>query len=121
MSKITSVLLIDNNEIDNFINHKILENHGITNVISIKSASTALSYLLETNIRYELILIDIHLPIMDGFQFIDKFNELKLYKKQGQICLLTASLNPLYNKKAEEKNIKFIEKPLTMDKLFKNS
>ena len=117
MTEIESVLLIDNSELDNFINHKILEAHGMTNIISFKSVDTALNFLSKTNIKFQFILADIHLPIMDGFQFIDKFNELGLYKIQGQICLLSASINPFDKEQAEERNVRFIEKPLTIEKL----
>ena len=117
MTEINSILLVDNSELDNFINHKILEAHSVTNVVSFKSADTALSFLLKTNIKFQFILVDIHLPIMDGFQFIDKFNELELYKTQGEICLLSASINPTHKKESAERNVRFIEKPLTIEKL----
>ena len=54
---------------------------------------------------------------MDGFQLIDKYNGLKLEKAHGQIILLSATLNPIHKSLAEEKNIRFIEKPLTISKL----
>jgi CheY-like chemotaxis protein len=57
------------------------------------------------------------LPMMDGFQFIDKFNELGLHKSQGQICLLSASINPLHKVQCVERNVRFIEKPLTIQNL----
>jgi len=117
MKNIKSALLIDDSNIDNFINHKMLESHGVTNVISFNNALSALSYLKEAHIKYDLILIDIYMPINDGFSFIDKFYELELHKTQGQICILTVSLNPLDKAKAAEKNIKFIEKPFTIEKL----
>ena len=117
MTEIKSILLIDNSEIDNFINHKILESHGVTNIISFKSADTALDFLLNTNIIFHFIIADLYLPMMDGFQFIDKFNELELYKTQGEICLLSASINPTDKKQSAERNVRFIEKPLTIEKL----
>ena len=117
MTEIESVILIDNSDLDNFINHKILENHGVTNVIAFKNADTALNFLLETNIKFQFILVDIHLPIMDGFEFIDKFNELSLYKTQGNICILSSSINPSDKKQSANRNVRFIEKPLTIEKL----
>ena len=112
-----SVLLIDSLEIDNFVNHKLLEIYGVKDVIAFRSPSKALAYLKETDITYQLILVDIYLPIMNGFEFIDKFYELNLDKQHGEICLLSASLDPLHKQKSKEMNIKFIEKPLTIDKL----
>lgn len=115
---ITSVILVDTNEIDNFINNKILEHYGITNIVTFTNANKALSYLKETTKVYQLILIDMYLPVMDSFEFIDKFRELELHKTQGNVCILSASFNPAYREKSATKNIKFIEKPLTIEKLF---
>ena len=99
MNKIKSVLLLDSLEIDNFVNHKLLEIYGISDVISFRSANMALAYLKETNIEYQFILVDIYLPIMGGFEFIDMFRSLDLHKKHGEICLLSASLDPLDKEK----------------------
>lgn len=117
MTEIKSVLLIDNNDIDNFINHKILVSRGVTNITVLKNAVAALPFLAGTTLYYQYILVDIKLPVINGFQFIDKFNELGLNKFHGQICLLSASLNPFDKQLAEERNVRFIEKPLTIEKL----
>lgn len=71
MTEIKSVLLIDKSDIDNFINHKILESHGVTNVTVLKNAVTALPFLAGTTLYYQYILVDVHLPIINGFQFIE--------------------------------------------------
>ena len=117
LKKIKSVILIDDNDIDVFVNRKILENYGITDITSFKKVNDALLYLKETKNQYHLILIDVYLPIINGFEFIDKFNELELYKTQGEIGVLTASVNPLDKEIALKKNIMFMEKPLTIEKL----
>lgn len=111
-------MLIDNNEIDNFVNRKLLEYYGINDIISFINADRALIHLKKTKVKYQLILIDIYLPIMDGFEFIDKFYELDLHKTQGNICLLSASVNPIHKYQSSEKNVRFINKPLTIEKLF---
>lgn len=116
-----SVMLIDNNEIDSFVNRKTFEYYGVTDIISFKNSNEALIYLKKTKNKYQLILIDIYLPVIDGFQFIDKFNELKLNKTQGTICLLSASIDPLHKKEAAEKKIKFIDKPLIIENFLSDS
>ncbi len=117
MKKLKSVILIDNNELDNFINRKILEKHGVTEIITFKKATHALFYLIGTPLKFQLIIVDIHMPLLDGFEFIDKFYELKLHKKQGKICVLSASINPLDLEKTEKRKIQFIEKPLAIEKI----
>lgn len=117
LNNIKSVLLIDNNEIDNFVNCKLLQYYGVVTINSFKNVNSALYHLKETTIIYQLILIEICLPVIDGFEFIDKFNELELHKAHGTVCLFSASLNPLHKTKALERNVKFIEKPLTIEKI----
>lgn len=112
-----SIVLIDSCEIDNFVNKRVLELHGLTKVISFTNPEKALLYLQNSKTKVDLILTEIYLPLMDGFQLIDKYNGLKLEKAHGQIILLSATLNPIHKSLAEEKNIRFIEKPLTISKL----
>ncbi len=112
-----SVLLIDNNGLDNFINHKLLAFYGVEKVTSFRCADKALVHLKETDIIYQLILIEIYLPIKDGFEFIDMFRSLDLHKKHGEICILSASLDPLHKYKSAENNVRFIEKPLTIQSI----
>jgi CheY-like chemotaxis protein len=117
ISELKSVLLIDNNDIDNFVNSKILENYGVTTIMSCRSIKSALNHLKETDIKYQLILVDIYLPMIDGFEFIDVIRSLNLHKKHGEICILSASLNPLHKQKSIESNVRFIEKPLTIEQI----
>ncbi len=116
--KTKSVLLIDYNEIDLFVNQKILENYGIDNICCMRGASDALMHLRLHDIYYSLILIDIYLPFSDGFKFIDTVREFDSNKKQGEICIVSNSIDPKHWEKAKSRNIKFIEKPLTIEKLF---
>lgn len=117
MPKIKSVILIDNCEIDNFINHKLLEYYGVSDIRTFKKADEALTFLNETLINYQFILIGIYMPMMDGFAFIDKFRALELQNKHGKIILLSAFLSPDDEEKANEKRIKYIDKPLTIKQL----
>ena len=75
-TKLKSVILIDNNDIDNFINQKVLENIGVADILVFTKTSDALNYLKQTENIPQLILVDIYLPFMDGFEFLDKLKEL---------------------------------------------
>jgi CheY-like chemotaxis protein len=118
MTNLNVVILVGFNDIDNFLNCKILENYSGSKIAVYKSAISALSHLTKTNNKYKAVMVDIYMPLMDGFEFIDKFHELQLHKKHGSIYLLSASLDPAHKKKSIEKNVRFIEKPLTIEKLF---
>lgn len=117
MAEIKSAMLIGSKEIDNFINYKISEFYGVTTIATYKNADEALAHLVETDIKYQLILIDLNMPLVDGLEFIDQFYLLKQNKKHGKICVLSASLNPSDKEKYEERKAEFIEKPLSIEKL----
>lgn len=114
-----NALIIDNNIIDLFINRKILESHGISKIYCAKTCKDALTHLQESAHKYDLIITDIYLPMMDGFEFADKYYELKLNNKHGEIFITSASVDPEHKQKAKQRNIKFIEKPLSIEKLLK--
>lgn len=118
--KPTSVWLIDDNDIDNFISRKVLEKCGLTNILTFTSTTTALQHLTQTKDFLQFILLDLVLPIMDGFEFLDELAKLKIARQPIVICVLTTSVNPADREKARQKNCAFIEKPLTADELFVN-
>lgn len=117
MTAIKSAMLIGSKEIDNFINHQISEYYGVTTIVTYNNATEALAHLVETNIKYQLILIDLNLSLTDGLDFIDEFYLLNQNRKHGKICVLSASINPSDKQKCEERNVNFIEKPLSIEKL----
>lgn len=122
-------MLVDDSELDNFINQKTIEANCFANRVYVNSGSvSALEFLcnltvsgFETlNVFPEIVFIDINMPMMNGFQFIEnlkkrlpeKFSSLKL-------VLLTSSDNQEDRLKAKEigAGIIFHNKPLTKEML----
>ncbi|MCS6822838.1 MAG: response regulator [Cytophagaceae bacterium] len=132
VKKYHSVMLIDDNEIDNLINQKMIEAADISENIFIHSgAKSAIEFLqnieklakgpLELYLP-EIIFLDIDMPIMDGFQFLDEFEKLSdIIKQNCKIVMLTSSLNPQDMNKAKKNKyvIKYLNKPLTQESLKK--
>lgn len=128
-AKYPTAMLIDDNEIDNFINQKMIEGHNYAERILIHTSSkSALEYLqnlqrdknLDSDLIPNIIFLDINMPIMDGFQFVEEYSKLEdRTKKHGKIVLLTTSVNPADEEKS--KTIKyiigFLNKPLTKKNL----
>ena len=97
-----NVLLIDDMDLDNFINKKLLEINGFSKNIYVNtSALAALEFLKklvtisgsEAKMYPEVIFIDINMPMMDGFQFIEEFKRLfdaKIFNPK--LVLLTSSV-----------------------------
>lgn len=127
--KYPSVMLIDDNELDNFVNQKIIEgNHFAERVYVNSSGRSAVEFLqnimllpdVAESLMPSVIFVDINMPIMDGFQFMEKF-ELLLNTKQSKIkfVILTTSVDNEDKKKALKfkSDIVFLNKPLTDESL----
>ncbi|MES2396348.1 MAG: response regulator [Bacteroidota bacterium] len=116
-NSIKNILLIDSNDIDSFINCKVLKNSGYLNITIFRQAESALSHLAETDIIYQLILTDNYLPVMDGFEFVEKFQRSDFSEKQGKVCFLYSYMSPGQKEKAVSRNIKMVSKPLNEEKI----
>jgi CheY-like chemotaxis protein len=126
-----TVMLIDDNEIDNLINQKMLEAAGICEYIFIHSgAKSAIEFLRNTeklvhiapNILPDVIFLDIDMPLMDGFQFLDQFEKMSMeIKEHCKIVMLTSSINPQDMNRSKNYTYvkKYLNKPLTQDELKK--
>ncbi len=113
------ILLIDDNEIDNYINNHIVKENGIAEKISVKnSALDALSYLKSIEneeVFPDLIFLDISMPKMDGFGFLEEFIKFpKAKEKKCFVVMLTSSNNPEDRTKAMNYDvvIDYFVKPL---------
>lgn len=128
-SRFSTVMLIDDNEIDNFINQKMIEGCNFADKVYVHtSARSALEFLqnIERNENFprelipQVIFLDISMPMMDGFQFLDEFEKLSGNIRDGlKIMLLTSSINPLDQQKSTSipAIANYMNKPLTKDHL----
>ncbi len=86
------VMLIDDSKIDNYINTKVLEMTGRTNSIkAFDSASEAIEFLQFTKEYPDLIFLDLYMPTMDGFDFLEEFQKLFMDKKKIKVILLSGA------------------------------
>ncbi len=129
--KYNTVMLIDDNEIDNLINQKIIEAANICETIFTHSgAKSAIEFLrnlekindaeIIKQVLPQIIFLDIDMPLMDGFQFLDQFAKLSEdTKTQCKVIILTSSINPQdANKSKNYAYVKrYINKPLTQENL----
>ena len=114
------VMLIDEDQIDNIINQKIIESNQFAEKIQVfQTGQRALDYLAE-NFQDEtklpdLIFLDINMPIMDGFQFLEEFEKLQEpVLDKCKIIMLSSSISPRdIDRAASNKFVKkYLNKPL---------
>jgi len=123
--KSRTVLLIDDNDIDLKINSKIINLSNLFDeIITCQSGEDALAYLkraLENKGKLpDLILLDIQMPDIDGFEFMELYKKLpKKITDQCLIVMLSSTLDFGDIKKAEANRhvVELLKKPLFPDEL----
>ncbi len=126
-----TVMLIDDSELDNFINEQTIKANAFAGKIYVhtsgKSALEFFSNLISLGEKYidihpQVIFLDINMPMMDGFQFIEQFKRtVENFMKNTQIVILTSSVYHEDSQRARNISDKiiFLNKPLTMEMLDK--
>ena len=122
-SKLSCIMLVDDNPDDNFFHEReIKKSDSKIVVIKKNNAVAALEYLkANKDIAFklpDLILLDINMPGMDGWEFLKEYNLLaKELQCKVVIIMLTTSENSddIRNAKSENYVSSFITKPMTKD------
>ena len=117
-------IVIDDSKLDCFIAEKIIKNTGkCDSVKSFLQAKEALEHISAntTNSRYPIIiLVDIQMPVMNGFEFVEAFEKLPTnITKNYEIYVISSSINDNdLNRVPNYHTVKqFLNKPLTSNNL----
>ena len=106
--KLNLILLIDDDKVTNYLHTIVINDMGISNNIEIKqNGKDGLKFLQECNEKGnlpDLILVDLKMPVMDGFEFVDAYRKLNLPEDQTKIVMLTTSSNPKDIEKMRERS-----------------
>ena len=120
-SRFENLMIIDDNAIDLYIASRFLAKNNVAkNILEYSTADEALQYLQE-NCRNAgklpaIIIVDIYMPIMDGFEFIDAYDGLPAkFKNSCCVFMLSSSIDASDIDRAKNNaNIKaFHVKPIT--------
>lgn len=125
MSAIKKVYLIDDDEINNFICTNILKKIDFSDeVIAFESGAEALTALKgaldsgEEDQIPEVIFLDINMPIMNGWDFLEEYLPLKqLINKDVSLFMLSSSIYQADVEKSKQYTevLDFVTKPLNAD------
>lgn len=117
-----TILLVDDNPIDLLVHRKILDKAGMTAVRSAGSGQEALQCLddcVATGQYPDVLLLDMHMPVMGGLEFLAQYCTRESWRPSGlKIILLTSSIDPVERLQAASLGVTtFLEKPLNIEKL----
>ncbi len=118
--KFERVLLIDDNDIDNFINERMITTNQFSKAVIVKnSAEAALQFLKDNDgndaVMPQLIFLDLNMPVMDGFGFLAEFEKLSdTIKNSAKVIVLSSSISPEDINRASTNAyvVKYVNKPL---------
>jgi CheY-like chemotaxis protein len=121
MHRFERIMLVDDNSMENFINKGLIESCNFAvEVISCQSAKEGLSYLGQGKNLPSIIFLDINMPEMNGFEFLEAFENLPLTVHSACKVIMLSTSESFKDLNRANKNRfvkKFLNKPLTVDVL----
>jgi len=125
--KLANVLVIDDDDISNFIYTRVISATGLVeNIKSCMSGQEALNYLDDVvnnnpSNYPDMIFLDINMPVMNGWEFLDRYEKQIPANMQENtiLCILSSSVYKDDIDKANSyKQVKeYVPKPLTTESL----
>lgn len=88
--KFSSIMIVDDNESDQFLTREMIEEFDASiTIFQAYDGEEALEQLDAMNEQVSLIILDINMPRMNGFEFLEEYN--KRESKSAIIAMLTSS------------------------------
>lgn len=117
-----NVLIIEDNELESSMEEIMMKKFRFAkNIVTKSSAQSALAYLEKDVEKFpEMILLDLRMPLMDGFDFLEAYQStIARLAPHCRVVVLSGNASEEEKKKAIGNPVvkKFIPKPLTQSKL----
>ncbi|MBJ6119918.1 response regulator [Pontibacter sp. BT310] len=104
MRQLRTILLIDDDETTNYLNHRLLSRMNTAEEIRVvTNGEEALDYLekafagVESYPRPDLIFVDIKMSVMDGFEFLEEYQKFDEADKNQTIMMMLTSSASFYD------------------------
>lgn len=121
MSSNLNFIVVDDSKLDCFIAEKIIRNTGRVETCNVfQQAGDALNYIntLSKQPATTIVFVDIQMPVMNGFEFVEAFEALPADKRENFfVYMLSSSINEndIARVKGYASVKQFLNKPLTND------
>ena len=124
-SKLDRIMLVDDDEIHSSLCYELIQKSGIASDVNIfNDAEEALEYLennkLDLDKLPDLIFLDINMPFMDGWDFLDAYEKFSdEFEKDIILILLTSSVykNDIERARDYKSVSEYIQTPISIQKL----
>lgn len=127
MSRAKCILLVDDDETTLMLTRIFLESMSQNDVYSTSNGQEALDFITEKCLQSkdgdkkcpDVVLLDLNMPVMDGYEFLEEFNKSEELGKQNiRIVVVSSSDSKRDREKTAQFNVAgYIVKPLTEEKL----
>lgn len=120
--KYQRIMIIDDDEIDNYLTKTLINNNNYAKeILEFNNGADAFDYLEKNKENKsklpELILLDLHMPKMDGIEFLDKLSTISNNFLEGIVCVVSSSVddNAILKSKLNNYVSLYTKKPITVE------
>ena len=120
--EVTTILLVDDDEISNYVTESLISEMDVTEEVAIVTDGQQALDFIETHrivtkgeAGHIMVLLDLNMPVMDGFEFMDEYQQ-KPWKERVTVIMLTSSSNPKDLNRAKNYNFAgYLQKPFNQE------
>lgn len=123
MKKLKCILLIDDDRLNQFLSDQLLKSLDAAELVAWASnGQEALDCIVKcckADYRPEVILLDLNMPIMNGFEFLEQYKNLEFPNKENtKIVIVASRATEMEIHRAKLLGIEiFVTKPLSKEKI----
>lgn len=119
MSRIARILIVDDDDTSNFIAQRQLMRFDVGDEIVVRSnGQEAMEYIMGVEKIPDLIFLDINMPLVNGFEFLEWFSK-SAFRGKTKFIMYSTSVRHEDREQAGRYDdvITYLEKPLTEEKI----